>query len=243
MAVTHRPAAQATWAITGGEVRASATTVGETLQAVADVQLDTLHLADMRHGPGTLHLDMHRLHTAAFARLLQEVVAQWHDAPDVLTLWIQLQRSGDLVRQLSGMARTSPDIALTQVRLHTPDGEVRASIRIHLDGSRLRAPGEIPQLAQTVEAQAAGEAPASWVRAVLIDQLSKVMRARSTVAALLPATVLRALAATVSDQQLRSLVEHEYLVLDGDTYKSKAHYAYGQLFVNGKPLALPVLVQ
>lgn len=243
IAVTHRPAAQATWAITGGEVRASATTVGETLQAVADVQLDTVHLADMRHGPGTLHLDMHRLHTAAFARLLQEVVAQWQDVPDVLTLWMQLQLSGDLVRQLSGIARTSPDIALTRMHLHTPDGEVRASVQIHLDGSRLRAPGEIPQLAQTVDAQAAGEAPASWVRAVLIDQVSKVMRARSTVAALLPATVLRSLAATVSDQQLRSLVEHEYLVLDGDTYKSKAHYAYGQLFVNGKPLALPALAQ
>jgi uncharacterized protein YdgA (DUF945 family) len=38
-------------------------------------------------------------------------------------------------------------------------------------------------------------------------------------------------------------VEHEYLLLDGDTYKSTAHYADGQLLVNGKPLALPALVQ
>jgi len=241
--VTHRPEAQATWAITGGEVRATASAAGETLQAVADVQLDTFHLADMPHGPGTLHLDMRRLPTAALARLLQEVAEQWQDAPDVSRLWMHLQSSGDLARRLSGIVRTSPEIALTQMHLHTPDGEVHARLQVRLDGSRLRAPGDLPQLVQTMDAQAEGEAPASWVRAVVIDQVRKVMRARSTLAALLPPTVLHSLAATISDRQLQSLVEHEYLVLDGDRYKSKAHYAYGQLFVNDKPLALPALVQ
>jgi len=244
VAVTHRPEAQATWAITGGEVRATTTTAaGETLQAVADVQLDTFHLADMPHGPGTLHLDIRRLPSAALAGLLQEAVQQWQDAPDFATLWMHLRLSGDLARLLSGVARTSPEIALTQMHLHTTDGEVRASVQVHLDGNRLRAPGSLPQLVQTINAQAEGEAPASWVRAVVIDQVSKIMRVRSTLAALLPPTVLHSLAATISDRQLRSLVEQEYLLLDGDMYKSKAHYADGQLFVNGKLLALPALVQ
>lgn len=243
VAVTHPPDGQATWAITGGEVRATTTAAGETLQAVADVQLDTFHLADMSQGPGTLHLDIRRLHTAALARLLQEVVAQWQDAPEVATLWMHLWSSADLARQLSGIARTSPEIAFTQMHLHTPDGEVRASVQVRLEGSRLLAPGYLPQLVQTLDAQAEGEAPASWVRAMVIDQVSKAMRARSTVAALLPSPVLHSLAATISDQQLHRLVEHEYLQLDGNTYKCKVHYAYGQLFVNGKPLLLPALVQ
>src|SRR5262249_2995061 len=79
LAVTYHPATQPTWAITGGEMRATATVAGEILQAVADVQLDTLHLADMSHGPGTVHLDIRRLPIVALARLLQEVVAQWQD--------------------------------------------------------------------------------------------------------------------------------------------------------------------
>jgi uncharacterized protein YdgA (DUF945 family) len=243
IALTHRTEAHATWAITGGAVRATTTATGETLQAVADVQLDTFQLADMPHGPGTLHLDIRRLPIAALARLLPDVVAQWQDTQDIVTLWRQLQVSGDLARLLSGIARMSPEMALTQIHLHTTDGEVRASVYMRLDGSRLRAPGSLPQLVQSIDAQAEGEAPASWVRAVIIDQVSKVMRARSTLAALLPPNALRSLAAAISDRQLHSLVEHEYLLLDGDTYKSKAQYTYGQLFVNGKPLALPLLVQ
>jgi uncharacterized protein YdgA (DUF945 family) len=234
---------QATWAVTGGEVRATTTTTGETLQAVADVQLDTFHLADMPHGPGTLHIDISRLHTGALARLLQGVVDQRQDAPDVVTLWRHVRLPGALARRLAGIARTSPEIALTQMHLHTPAGEVRASVQVRLDGGRLRAPGDLPQVVQTIDAQAEGEAPAAWVRALVIDQVSKVMRARSALAALLPPHALRSLAASISDRQLQSLVQQEYLVLDGETYKSKAHYAYGQLFVNGKPLPLPALVQ
>src|SRR5262249_31609470 len=145
IAVTHRPAAQATWAVLGGEMRTTATAVGETLQAVADVQLDTVHLADMPHGPGTLHLDIRRLHAAALARLLQDVVEQWQDAPDVATLWMHLQWSGDLMRQLSEIVRTSPEIALTRMHLHTSNGEVRASVQMRLDGRRLGPPGDLPQ--------------------------------------------------------------------------------------------------
>jgi uncharacterized protein YdgA (DUF945 family) len=213
------------------------------LQAAADVQLDTFHLADMPHGPGTLHLDVRQLRLAALARLLQEVIAQWQEAQNAATLWKHLRLSGDLARLLSGVARTSPEIALTQMHLYTPDGEVHANVQVRLDGSRLRAPGYLPQLVQTIDAQVEGEAPASWVRAIVIDQVSRVMRARSTLAALLPPHALHSLAATICDRQLHSLVEHEYLLLDGDTYKSRVHYAYGQLLVNGKPLALPALVQ
>jgi hypothetical protein len=61
-------------------------------------------------------------------------------------------------------------------------------------------------------------------------------------AAALPAPVLNRLAAPISEQYLHSLVEQEYLVLDGDMYRSKARLIQGQLLVNGKPLHLPRLV-
>ena len=76
-----------------------------------------------------------------------------------------------------------------------------------------------------------------------IAQVQRAIRARSRFTALLPATVLNALAATISDRQLHSLVQQEYLVLDGNTYKSKARYTHGQLLVNGRPLDVPALVQ
>ena len=237
--MTSRTANQSIWSMTGGEVRALTTVAGETLQAVADVQLDTLRLADVPYGPGTSHLELRRLDIVALARLLREVIAQWQDEPNIASLWMRLLWSGDLPHLLSEVARTHPEIALTQMRLHTTDGEIHASAQVRLHGSRLLAPGYLPQLLQSIDAKAEGEAPVSWVRAVVAAQVSKAMRARNTVAALLPAPVLNRLAAAISDQYLRSLVEQEYLVLDGNTYKSKARYIHGQLLVNGKPLALP----
>jgi uncharacterized protein YdgA (DUF945 family) len=58
---------------------------------------------------------------------------------------------------------------------------------------------------------------------------------------LLPDPALDILAATITDQQLRSLVAQEYLVLDGDMYRSKVRYTGGQLLVYGKPVDVPVL--
>ena len=108
--------------------------------------------------------------------------------------------------------------------LHTPDGEIRARVQARVDGNRLRAPGYLAQLIQTLEAEAEGEAPASWVRATAIAQVRRALRARSRLAAWLPEPALDVLAATITDQQLRRLVEQEYLVLDGNLYKSKARY-------------------
>ena len=67
------------------------------------------------------------------------------------------------------------------------------------------------------------------------------VRRRSRVAVWLPDSALDVLAATITDQQLRHLVAQEYLVLEGNIYKSKARYIHGQLLVQGKPVDLPVL--
>ena len=82
-----------------------------------------------------------------------------------------------------------------------------------------------------------------WVRALAIAQIRQAIRARSKFAAFIPPTTLNALAATISDQQLSSLAQQEYLILDGNTYKSKVRYTHGLLLVNGKPLDWSALVQ
>ena len=241
MAVTHRTQAQATWAVTGVELRATTATASETLQAVADVQLETLRVADASYGSGTSHLELRRLHLSALRSLLQELRALQQDAPDLASFWWRLLLSEDLARLLSAFARSNPECVLTGLSLHTTDGEIRARVEVRVDGNRLLAPGYVSQLLQTIDAEAEGEAPASWVRATAIAQVRQALRARSRLAAWLPEPALDVLAATITDQQLRRLVAQEYLVLDGNLYKSKARYTHGQLLVQGKPVDLPVL--
>ncbi len=241
MTVMRRTHAPATWAVTGAELRASTATASGTLQAVADVRLETLRLADASYSSGTSHLELHRLHLPALVRLLQEIRELRQDEPALAAFWGRLLLSEDVARLLSDLARSSPEFLLTRVSLYTPDGELRASVQVRVDGNRLLVPGYLSQLLQTIDAEAEGEAPASWVRAMAIAQVRQALRARSRLAAWLPEPALDVLAATITDQQLRSLVAQEYLVLDGNIYKSKARYTHGQLLVQGKPVDLPAL--
>jgi uncharacterized protein YdgA (DUF945 family) len=205
------------------------------------VQIETLRLADASYGSGTSHLEIHRLHLPAIVRLLQALRVLQQAEPDLASRWLRWQSSDGLARLLSECARSSPELSLTGVSLHTTDGEIRASIQIRVDGNRLLVPGYLTQLLQAIEIEAEGEAPAAWVRATTITQVRRAMRRRSRLAALLPDPALDVLAATITDQHLRSLVAQEYLVLDGDMYKSKVRYTRGQLLVQGKPVDVPVL--
>src|SRR4030095_9593047 len=128
-----------------------------------------------------------------------------------------------------------------RLSLHTADGEIRASGQVRVDGNRLLAPGYPSQLLQIIDAEVEIEAPASWVRTTAIAQVRQVVRARSRLAAWLPEPALDVLAATITAQQLRRLLAQDYLVLDGNIYKSKARYTQGQLLVHGKPVDWPAL--
>ena len=241
MAVTRRTPAQTAWAVTGVELHATTATASGTLQAVADVQFATLRLADASYGSGTSRLELRRLHLPALRSLLQELRKLQQDEPALASVWLRLWLSGDLARLLAEFARSSPECVLTRLSLRTPDGEIRARVQVRVDGDHLLTPGYLSQLIQTIDAEAEGEAPASWVRATAIAQVRRALRARSRLAAWLPDPALDVLAATITDQQLRRLVEQEYLVLDGNLYKSKARYTHGQLLVQGKPVDLPAL--
>jgi uncharacterized protein YdgA (DUF945 family) len=241
VALTYRTAAPAAWAVTGVELRATTVTAGGTLQAVADIQLETLRLDNASYGTGTSHLELHRLYLPALLRLLQAIRDLRQDEPALASLWWRRLLSEQFARLLSDVARTSPEFLLTRVSLHTPDGEIRARVQARVDANRRLAPGYLGQLLQTLDAEAEGEAPASWVRATAIAQVRRALRARSRLAAWLPDAALDVLAATLTDQELRRLVEQEYLVLDGNLYKSKARYIYGQLLVQGKAVDWPVV--
>jgi hypothetical protein len=241
LTVTPRTDAPAAWAVTGAELRTTAATASGMLQAVADGQIDTLRLADASYGAGTSHLELSRLHLPALLRLVQELRELRQNEPALAAFWGRLLLSEDVARPLSALARPSPELLLTRVSLHTVDGAIRARVQVRVDGDRLRAPGHLPQLLQTIEAEAEGEAPTSWVRATAIAQVRRALRVRSRVAAWLPDSALDVLAATITDQQLRHLVAQEYLVLEGNVYKSKARYSHGQLLVQGKPVDVPGL--
>ncbi|HEY5864431.1 MAG TPA: DUF945 family protein [Candidatus Tectomicrobia bacterium] len=241
MALTPHTETQATWAVTGAELRTTTTTASGTLQAVADVRLETLRLADAAYGSGTSHLELHRLHLPALVRLLQALRVLQQAEPDLASRWLRWQGSDGLARLLSECARSSPELSLTGVSLHTTAGEIRARVQVRVDGDRLLVPGYLTELLQAIEVDAEGEAPVAWVRATAITQVRRALRRRSRFAALFPDPALDVLAATITDQQLRDLVAQEYLVLDGDMYKSKVRYTRGQLLVHGKPVDVPVL--
>lgn len=226
------------WAVTGLALHGTSAVQQRTAQGTLDLRLDAVRLAETSYGPGSVVGTVDRLFLPAVRNLWSEIYRLRQDEPDWATLWIRLVRSEELARLLGPVLPSSPELALSQVQLHTPDGPIHATLRVRVDGTRLLPPGYLVQLLQTIDAQASIAAPVAWVKALAITQARRAIRARSQLTAFLPDSALDAVAGPLVERYLRQYEAAGYLVRDGAMYTSQARYTRGQLWVQGRPVNL-----
>lgn len=237
--ILSEAAAQAAWALQSSELRTALSLTGETIHTDVDLQCATCRFANVPYTQGTAHLQIRRLHLPTCLALGQAVLALWPDEPDLESLWFRLLFSGDVARFLAGLAQTSPTFTLTQARAHAPEGTILLTLHTQLDGKKIVSPGSLPQLLQTIDAEATLEAPAAWVQEMAVTLAVHFIRERTTFGTFLSTRLLRTMAAMAVEKYLNRLIDETYLTQDGSTYKSTARYHGGQLWVNEKPVTLP----
>jgi uncharacterized protein YdgA (DUF945 family) len=230
---------QDAWAVTGTAIQATAALLRYMAQGTTTLRLQTVQIADMAYGPGTSSLTFSRLDLQALGQLWREIRGRWQDEPSLASLWTRLLLSGQLARLLVPLLQASPQLALSQLSLQTPNGEIRASMHVYVDARRLLPPGYMVQLLQTIEAEAAIEAPVAWVRTMALYQVRRAVRARNKLLRLLPDTALDAMAGRLIAQYVDDWLEQGYLVQDGAMYKSQVRYRHGQLWLQGRLVELP----
>lgn len=140
------------------------------------------------------------------------------------------------VNLASELLRSSPVIRLKQLGVETPSGGVSAQATIAFDGSGLNAVQVSPELLSRLKAKGNLEISGTLLR----TQLQRKVRPQVEVALTQQGGAkseesIQALAAKLTEDQLKSLTDSGILHANGANFTIDAELTAGQVLVNGQP--------
>jgi uncharacterized protein YdgA (DUF945 family) len=221
------------------------------LEASLEGRLERMDVAGRRIGPGKLSLALHRVDAKSAARLRAALrgspastpaaAATPGDAPEVDPAdALAALPAAALLEVLPALAARSPELELAELRIGTPEGEITASARLGIDGSRpelLQSPLTLP-----AAFQASFEIS---VPAALVDALAPAAPSApagpGAEGGMESGTQGEAPAAQplppIADLRQRGLV-----ILDAARYRSRGEWREARFTVNGLPVAVGELL-
>jgi uncharacterized protein YdgA (DUF945 family) len=179
-----------------------------SFESTLAIRVQAIRLGDRAFGPGRVEAELRNLDARSLARLQRRGLGEL--APTGPQDVVQQPAGGGALGPLSDLFSRSPQLEIQTLYLATPSGDVEATLRIDLDGSRPEFFGELFSLLLAVELHGTLEFPA--------DILDEIYQDR--------------------EEELLTLRREGWVLLDGERYRSRLDFEGGQLFVNGLPKAL-----
>jgi uncharacterized protein YdgA (DUF945 family) len=176
--------------------------------SVLEARVQSIRLGDRVFGPGEVEIELRDLDALSLARL-QGLEAEGL-APPASQDVTGAAAPGEAKDPLLGLVSRSPQLAVRTLRLATPSGDLEASLRVALDGSRPELLGGLSTLLLALEIHADLECPAEILDAMYRDR----------------------------EEELRELRSEGWLLLEGERYRSRLELGQGELLVNGLPKSL-----
>ncbi len=144
---------------------------------------------------------------------------------------------------LPKLLRNSPEVEIKQLGFASPDGEVKASAKLAVDGKNIQGPLSLPMLLQSSRL----DASVSAAEKPLVDLLKSLESSNQTSDG---AQAKESNPPQSRDEDLEAelrktlsvLVAQRFLVLENGIYRANASYAGGQLNLNGQPIRLDKLL-
>jgi uncharacterized protein YdgA (DUF945 family) len=228
-------------------VRLTTTTreTGKLLNTSARYELREFKLGDAVYGPASVALELRKLDAATLMKLQKTLnAAQKPGAPPQQAA---LMAMGHLLNLAGTLAKSAPELEITQFSVRMPAGEVRGRAKFVLDGTKMDVAanpmllvnafggdGELTMAAGVIDALARQQAQMEFEQLKASGQLDATEIARLT-----PQKV-----ALILDQALparaRALAARLQLVRQGTDYQIKASIRQGRLLVNGQPMQVPI---
>lgn len=137
---------------------------------------------------------------------------------------------GKLMEVTPKLLAKSPELALTELNIKTPQGNLQGKLTVTVDGKKAATLNDFSQLTTAMQ----GQADFSITKTLLEKMMMVMLRGPEK----MTADSQKQLKAT-SNEQIKDLVDKKYLVEAGDSYKLVAVFKAGQLTVNGQPIELP----
>ncbi|OGI46917.1 MAG: hypothetical protein A2637_06245 [Candidatus Muproteobacteria bacterium RIFCSPHIGHO2_01_FULL_65_16] len=213
---------------------------GNDINLELTYRLDALGLADQRHGPALLAVEVRRLDAAAIGKFEKEMNAIYRQGlPEEQASLMLMGKMLGLVGELS---KKVPELEVTKLSVKTAMGEITGKAKIVLDGSKADI-GENPMLVLTaVSGDMELIMPAGVLKPLLAPLIMQDIQAyrqggrltAEEIGRLDPETLAR-----VVDQALPLyLSRHDltkYLIHDNGQYRIVATLRQGQILVNNQP--------
>jgi uncharacterized protein YdgA (DUF945 family) len=175
------------------------------------VHVGAIRLGEQSFGPGEIEFQLQHLDAHSLARLQSQSVGGFSspESQDVARATVD----GGATSLLSALASRSPQLEIRSLRLATPSGDLKAKLRIDVDGSDPRLLRNLYTLLLVLQVHAEFECPAAILEAFYQDR----------------------------EEELLELRRQGWVLLDGERYRSRLAFEGGELVVNGIPKALDTL--
>ena len=194
--------------VDGLELSQSSAVEAGSFGSALEARVQSIRLGDRVFGPGEVEIELRDLDALSLARL-QGLEAEGL-APPASHDVTGASAPGEAKGPLLGLVSRSPQLAVRTLHLATPSGDLEASLRVGLDGSRPELLGGLATLLLALEIRADLECPA--------EILDAVYRGR--------------------EEELLKLRQEGWVLLEGERYRSRLELGRGQLLVNGLPKSL-----
>jgi uncharacterized protein YdgA (DUF945 family) len=192
------------------------------------------------NGPGVYDMKISNLDAAALNELRQASRQLGSEKAGLSPEALQAQTLAAVSKIWPRIASRSPVLEIRELSLEAPDGHLRCSARIAVDGSKKEALENPMRLPEALSADASVEVSAPLLRkvlgAVMRQKLVKAQAASGQPP--LPDQQLDALVAASSEQAVAALVEKHLLVPKDGTYTLTASYRPVEATLNGQPIPM-----
>jgi uncharacterized protein YdgA (DUF945 family) len=218
---------------------------GKLLNTSARYELREFKLRDAVYGPASVALELRKLDAAALMKL-QKTLNAAHK-PGVPPQQATLMAMGHLLNLVGTLAKSAPELEITQLSVRTPAGEIRGGAKFVLNGAKMDVAAN-PMLLVNAFGGDAELTVAGGVIDALARQQAQMEFEQLKASGQLDATEIARLTpqkvALILDQALparaRALAARLQLVRQGTDYRIKASIRQGRLLVNGQPMQVPI---
>lgn len=223
-------------------IRISASTEEEagTLSSTHSAGFEELEIGGYKYGPGVYELAIRNIDISSWTKI-QALLNEYNKVEQ--TEENKEKYMAEFFGVLPNLVKKSPEIELTKLSLKTDKGSLLGHVRISVDGSNL----ENPELATNplflitaIKASAKVSISKTLLKSILTDyrkeEISDDYRDKGKTAP--SGNELDKMAGTAADDEIKELLNENFMVIEADNYELQASYELGQVMLNGSPLEL-----
>jgi uncharacterized protein YdgA (DUF945 family) len=215
---------------------------GNDLSSSAIFSLDQVDTENGRFSKAIFDLELRKLDGSALSNFQKTMKELRHEPASSEQL--SEKTLAAFLGLLPKLLKNSPELEIRQLGFASPDGEIKATARLTVNGKQVRDPLSLPMLLQSSQLDASvSAAEKALIRLVKSLESNDQTRADEGEEESSPSPPM-----TDEEQEaqirntLSALVAQRFLVLENGVYKANAKYADGELNLNGQPIRLDKLL-